>query len=317
MHLAHYIFKRLISLVPVLLGITFIAFGLGRLAPGDPAEEALGRIGVEVPTIEQIEEMREALGLDDPFLVQYGKWLQKTLKGDLGNSYLSNQNIGQELAKRIPVTLKVSLLALGMTILFGIGLGIVMAIFRERWIDKCLKVLCVTLLAIPGFWLAVVMIIVFAEQLKWLPTSGNGGFKYMIMPAFVLASSTIGMTARMTRAALIKELGEHYILTAQSKGLTERLLTLRHAFRNALMPLITLIGNYFGSILGGSAIVESIFALPGLGSYVLSAINSRDYPIVQGYVLLTGFIYVLVTLGIDLCYMLINPRIRLEGGQSK
>lgn len=317
MYLAHYILKRLLTLIPVLLGITFIAFGLGRLAPGDPAEEALGRIGVEVPTIEQIEEMRETLGLNEPFLRQYGKWLKKALIGDLGTSYLNNKNISQELVKRIPITLGVSLLALSMTLLFGIGLGIIMAIFRGRWVDKCLRVLCVTLLSIPGFWLAIVMIIIFAEELKWLPTSGNGGFKYMVMPAFVLSSSTIGTTARMTRASLIKELGEHYILTAQSKGLTQRAITLRHAFMNALMPLVTLIGNYFGGILGGSAIVESIFALPGLGSYVLTAITSRDYPIVQGYVLLTGLVYVLVTLGIDLCYMLMNPKIRLEGGKAK
>lgn len=313
MEIRNYIWRRLLTLIPVLFGITFIAFGLGRLAPGDPAEESLMRMGIDVPSVEQIQEMQKELGLDKPLLIQYQQWLKNTLKGDLGVSYLSKRDIKEEMLKRIPTTLKVSTLALVLTITIGIGLGLIMAIYKETILDKILRFVCVGLLSIPGFWLAIILIIVFAEKLRWLPTSGNGGFKYMILPAFVLASSTIGTIARLIRASLIKEMNEQYIITARSKGLTQRLMTLRHAFINSLIPIITLIGNYFGSILGGSAIVETIFSIPGIGSYVLSAINSRDYPIIQGYVLFTGFTYVLVTLAIDIGYIIINPQIRLKG----
>ena len=316
MEMRKYILKRLFALIPVLLGITFITFGLGRLAPGDPAEEALMRMGIDVPSAQQIQEMQKELGLDKPLLIQYKQWLKSTLKGDLGVSYMTKTDIKEEMLKRIPITFKVSLLALALTLTLGVGLGVIMASYKETLLDKVLRLICVALLSIPGFGLAIIMIVVFSEKLRWLPTSGNGGFKYMIMPAFVLASSTIGTVARLTRASLIREMNEPYIVTAQSKGLAHRLIILRHALINSLVSIITLIGNYFGGILGGSAIVETIFSIPGIGSYVLSAINSRDYAIIQGYVLYTGCIYVLITLAIDISYIMINPQIRLKGAHQ-
>lgn len=313
MYLLKYTGRRLLTLIPVLFGITFMAFFLGRISPGDPVEAALSQIGIEVPTIEQQEEMAKKLGLNDSILSQYGRWLNNVLHGDLGKSYLSQKDIGKEFARRLPVTLKVSMLALCLAVTLGVSLGLLMAAKKDRLTDKLLRGLSVLLLSIPGFWLAILMIIVFAEKLRWLPTSGNGGLRYMIMPAFVLASSTVGTTARVTRSSLLQEMGEHYIAAARSKGLTNRMLTMRHALANSLMPIITLIGNYLGGILGGSFIVESIFSLNGIGSYVLTGISSRDYPIVQAYVLFMGGIYVLVTLLIDICYMLVNPKVRLEG----
>lgn len=313
MYLLNYIGRRLLTLIPVLLGITFIAFFLGRISPGDPVEAALSQIGIEVPTIEQQEEMAEKLGLNDSIASQYGRWLNNVLHGDLGKSYLSQKDIGREFARRLPVTLKVSALALCIAVTLGVGLGLLMAAKKDRLTDKVLRAFSVFLLSIPGFWLAILMIIVFAEKLRWLPTSGNGGLRYMIMPAFVLASSTVGTTARVTRSSLLQEMGERYIAAARSKGLTNRMLTLRHALANSLMPIITLIGNYLGGILGGSFIVESIFSLNGIGSYVLTGISSRDYPIVQAYVLFMGVIYVLITLLIDILYMLVNPKVRLSG----
>lgn len=316
MDLIRYIGKRLLMLIPVLFGITLIAFCLGHLSPGDPAEDALARIGVEVPTQEQIEEMREEMGLNDSIAVQYGRWLGNVLHGDLGSSYFSNYDIAEELLMRMPITLKVSLFALVMTVVFGIGFGVLMVLFRHSWVERALQLLTVFLLSVPGFWLAIFLIILFAETLHWLPTSGNGGIRYMLMPAFVLSSATIGTTARTMRASLLRELGEQYVVTARSKGLTERMVTIRHVFRNAVLPVVTLLGNYFGGILGGSSIVESIFSLRGMGSYVLSAINSRDYYIVQGYVLVTGCIFVTVTIAIDIFYILLNPKIRLKGANG-
>lgn len=313
MDLFKYISKRLLTLIPVLLGITFFAFLLGHISPGDPAEEALISIGIEVPSIEQLDEMREKMGLNDNIFKQYGRWVKNAVKGDLGTSYFTKKSISEEFKTRIPITLKISILALIMTIFLGIGIGLLMAIFKDTFTDKLLRLISVLFLSIPGFWLAIIMIIIFCEKLHLLPTSGNGGIKHMIMPAFVLASSTIAMTSRVTRSTLIKELGEQYIVVAKSKGLSQKLATFKHAFINSLVPIVTLIGNYFGGILGGATIVESIFSLQGMGSYVLRGISSRDYPIVQGYVLYTGIIYVVITLTIDIIYIFINPKIRLNG----
>lgn len=314
MDLLKYISKKLLTLIPVLLGITFFAFFLGHISPGDPSEEVLHSIGVQVPTVAQIESMRETMGLNDNIFIQYGRWLSNVLQGDLGNSYFTNKSISEEFMVRFPITLKLSVLALTLTIIFGIGMGILMAMFKDKLTDKILKFISVLFLSVPSFWLAIFMIIIFSEKLRLLPTSGNGGLTHMLMPAFALACSTIGMTSRVTRSTITKELGEQYIVVAKAKGLSAKLVTLKHAFINSLIPIITLIGNYFGGILGGTTIIESIFSLQGMGSYVLSGISSRDYPIVQGYVLYTGIIYVLVTLTIDILYVLINPKIRLTGG---
>ena len=212
------------------------------------------------------------------------------------------------------MTLRLSFLAMAVTICMGIGTGIFMALNRNKITDKVLRGVSILLLSVPGFWLALFLILIFSEKFRLLPTSGYSGWQSLLMPAFVLSSSTIGVTARLTRGSLLKELGEQYILVANSKGMTDRKVIIKHALQNSLIPIITVLGNYFGGILGGSAIIESVFALPGLGSYVLSAIEGRDYFVVQGYVLFSGCIYVLVTLLIDLLYLFINPKIRQGAG---
>lgn len=314
MELVKYIGKRLLTLIPVLLGISFCAFLLGVIAPGDPVEQALTSIGIEFPTPEQTESMREELGLNDSIPEQYLRWLGNAIQGDFGESYFTSVKVADEFARRIPVTLKVAALAMLLTIVMSLVMGICMAIWRNKLMDKVLRCISVVMLSVPGFWLAMLMIMLFSEQLRWLPTSGNGGLAHMIMPAFTLSCATIGTVARITRASLLTELGEQYILVAKAKGLGNKLVVLRHASANALVPIITLMGNYFGGILGGATIVESIFALNGMGSYVLTAIKSNDYPVVQAYVLYTGCIYVVVTLLIDLLYVAVNPKIRLGGG---
>lgn len=311
MAVAKYLFKRVVSLIIVLFGITLFAFTLGVLSPGDPAEEVLRIRGVEFPTEEQLENMREEMGFNRPLTERYMEWLSEAVKGNLGSSYFTLRNIGSEIARRLPMTLRLSFMSLGLMLVFGIGFGVLMALNRNGPVDRILQGISVLLLSIPGFWLALFMILLFSEKLQWLPTSGYSGWQSLIMPSIVLASSTMGVTARLTRSSLIKELGEQYVLVANSKGLTDRRVILRHAFQNSLIPIITLIGNNFAGILGGSTIIESVFALPGLGSYVLAAIEGRDYYVVQGYVLFMGCVYVGVTMLIDLLYLAVNPKIRL------
>ena len=316
MAILKYVGKRLLMLIPVLLGISMAAFLLGRIAPGDPVDDALFRIGIEFPTEQDRKEMEQELGLDQPIAVQYVRWLNAALHGDLGESYIGNKDIAQELMNRLPITLKLSLSALAVAVVFGVGGGIIMAAFRNHWPDKLLRFLSTLQLSVPGFWLALFLIVIFAEQLGWLPTSGlDQGVRSMILPAIALASANVGSTSRIVRGNMISQMGEQYIIAANAKGISQKAVMLGHAFRNSLMPIITLIGNYFGGILGGSTIIESVFALPGLGSYVLSAIQNRDYPVIQGYVLITGTTFVLITLGIDLLYFGVNPKLRIEGGK--
>ena len=311
-----YIGRRLLMLIPVLIGISLAAFLLGRIAPGDPVDDALFRIGIEFPTEADRAAMRAELGLDRPLPEQYLRWLGDALRGDLGESYTDGRDIARELMRRLPITLKVSLAAMVSAILFGVGGGVLMAACRGTWVDAVLKALSTLLLSVPGFWLALFLITVFAEWLHLLPTSGlDRGIFSLILPAVALSAANVGSTSRFTRGNILAQMGEKYIVVANAKGISQKAVMLGHAFRNSLVPIVTLIGNYFGGILGGSTIIENIFAIPGLGSYVLSAINNRDYPVIQGYVLLTGATFVLITLAIDLLYILVNPKIRVQGGE--
>lgn len=311
-----YIGRRLLMLIPVLIGISLAAFLLGRIAPGDPVDDALFRIGIEFPTEADRAAMRAELGLDRPLPEQYLRWLGDALRGDLGESYTDGRDIARELMRRLPITLKVSLAAMVSAILFGVGGGVLMAACRGTWVDAVLKALSTLLLSVPGFWLALFLITVFAEWLHLLPTSGlDRGIFSLILPAMALSAANVGSTSRFTRGNILAQMGEQYIVVANAKGISQKAVMLGHAFRNSLVPIVTLIGNYFGGILGGSTIIENIFAIPGLGSYVLSAINNRDYPVIQGYVLLTGATFVLITLAIDLLYILVNPKIRVQGGE--
>ena len=310
-----YCVQRLLSAIPVLIGISLIAFILGLLTPGDPAMMALSRDGMSEVTTEMIEAKREELGLNDSFPVQYGRWLFNALQGDLGRSYSDNTQVSGALLRRLPVTLQLSACSLILVIIFGIAGGILSAAEAGKAVDSMMKVLTNLMLSFPSFWLAIILIIIFAENLKILPTSGVGGLRYMVLPSVTLAAANIGMTIRLMRSSMLTEFGKQYMLAANAKGIGKVRVLLAHAFPNAVVPVITLIGNYAGGILGGSFIIENIFSLPGIGSYVLSAIHSRDYPVIQGYVLVMGFTYVVISLIIDLLCALAQPKIRL-GGKS-
>lgn len=305
-----YCVQRLLSAIPVLIGISLIAFILGLLTPGDPAMMALSRDGMSEVTTEMIEAKREELGLNDSFPVQYGRWLFNALQGDLGRSYSDNTQVSGELLRRLPVTLQLSACSLILVIIFGIAGGILSAAEAGKAVDSMMKVLTNLMLSFPSFWLAIILIIIFAENLKILPTSGVGGLRYMVLPSVTLAAANIGMTIRLMRSSMLTEFGKQYMLAANAKGIGKVRALLAHAFPNAVVPVITLIGNYAGGILGGSFIIENIFSLPGIGSYVLSAIHSRDYPVIQGYVLVMGFTYVVISLIIDLLCALAQPKIR-------
>lgn len=307
-----YLIQKLISLFPVLLGISLLAFALGVLTPGNPAELALAQGGYE-PTPEQIREMEEQMGLDASFPVQYLRWAGRALTGNLGISYSSRNPVGEELARRLPVTLKLATCSITVTIVLGLTLGCVAAAWQGSFPDRMIGMLINIQLSLPAFWLALLMILLFAETLGWLPTSGNGGIRYMILPSLVLSGSSTAMAARLTRASLLEELGKQYCTAAMARGIGRWRLVVKNALPNAVVPVTAMLGNSLGGMLGGSLIIESIFALPGIGSYALEAVANRDYPALQGYVLLTGFLYVLITLLVDTVSMLLNPKVRLGG----
>ncbi len=308
-----YIIRRCLSVIPVLIGISLLAFALGLLTPGDPADMALSRDGVSFVTPELLEKKREELGLNDPAPVQYLRWAKNVLTGDLGRSYSDNTQVSGQLMRRLPVTLSLAFSAMGLVVVFGILMGVASAAFVNRIPDQILRLLTNFMMALPSFWLAIVLIIMFGEKLKLLPTNGLGGVKHMILPAVTLACANIAMTGRLMRSSMLEEFGKQYMLAAEAKGISRLCLLFCHGFPNGILPVIPLFGNFMGGMLGGSVIVESMFALPGLGTYVLEAIHARDYPVIQGYVLFTGVTYTLISLGTDVICALVNPKIRLGG----
>ena len=307
-----YLTQKLLSLIPVLLGISLVAFVLGVISPGNPAELALSQGGYE-PTPEQIAAMEVEMGLDKPYPVQYIRWVGNALRGDLGTSYASGREVASELQRRLPVTLKLACYSIVLAVAGGLFMGCVAAVYREKWPDRMVKALINIQLSFPSFWLALLMILLFAETLGWLPTSGVGGFRYMLMPAVVLSSATAATAARLTRSSLLAEFGKQYCTAAAARGISRWRLVLKNALPNAIVPTVALLGNSLGGMLGGSVIIESIFALPGIGSYALDSITNRDYPALQGYVLLAGAIYVAMTVVVDAVSMLLDPKVRLGG----
>lgn len=306
-----YCCKRILTTVPVLLGISLLAFILGVLSPGDPAEFVLNQDGLYAPSEEQLEAMREELGLNKPLWLRYGLWLMGVLQGDLGSSYITGRDIAAEIAQRLPVTLELAVLALLMAGVGGIFLGSICAVYRGSFFDNFVKNLTHVMLSIPGFWLALILILIFSEQLRWLPTSGTGSLKYFLLPAFVLAFATMSTVCRFMRGALLTEFGRQYFLVAKVRGINKFNLLTRYALPNAIIPVIALLGNYFASVLGGSVIAESIFAIPGISSMALEAIRYRDYPVLQAYVLVSGCTLILVMVTVDLLIAYLNPKVKL------
>lgn len=302
-----YVLGRLVGTLPVLLGVTVLVFLLLKFVPGDPVVALLGE-EAQGMSAAQLDKLREAYGFTDPWVVQYGRFLQEFVTGKLV-SLRTDTPVLTEILQRFPYTLQLTAIALGLSVLVAVPLGIVAAVRRDTVWDNVITTISLLGISIPSFWFAVMIMLLFSLQLRWLPPSGSGTPAHLVMPALTLAFGTLAIQIRMMRASLLETLPQDYVRTARAKGLPPRQV-LRHALRNALIPVVTVIGLEFGSLLGGAAITESIFAWPGLGRLTLDAVISRDIPLVQGVVVFAAVVFTLVNLGVDLLYGLLNPRVQ-------
>ena len=293
-----------------LFGITLLSFLLGHIAPGDPAYAILASDGVDAPSDEQLAMVRRELGLDRSFFEQYILWVGQLLRGNIGVSFMTSRSIEHDLLLRIPVTLQLSLLAMAILVLISLPLGYLLALHKDSLLDRFFLGITSLFSAIPGFLVAIILMLIFAEGLRLLPTSGFSGFSSLILPAVSISLSSTMMITRVFRSDLLSVLGEEYFEMARSKGFSYKFSVAKHAIPNAFASIVSLWGNYFVGILGGSTIAESIFALPGLGQWVLKSINSHDYPAVQAYVLVMGIICLIVFLLADILQMIVQPQLR-------
>ena len=306
-----YIARRVAYLVPVWLGISLLAYGLANLAPGDPARIILQRQTGEVPSDEAVQALRQQLGLDDPFPVRYGRWLVQVAHGDLGTSYRTGQAVLPALGEHFAATLEIAVAAFAISLAVAIPLGTLSAVSRGRLLDHASRLIALLGASIPSFWLGYVLVIVFAVGLKLLPVAGAQTPRHLVLPAVTLGLGAAASLTRLTRASVLEVLAEDFVRTARAKGLSERAATINHALRNALIPITTVSGIRFGHLLGGAVIVETVFAWPGIGKFVVDSIYDRDYPTIQGFVLFMGTVFVLIDLLVELSYVWLDPRVRL------
>jgi peptide/nickel transport system permease protein len=304
-----YIGRRLIGAIPVLWGVATLVFVVMRLLPGDPAAVMLSESG---GSAEAIAELRTELGLDEPLILQYGRYLSNLLRGDLGTSLFSHRSVVTTIAEQLPSTVELALAAMLVAIGLGTVLGIVAAVKHGTWLDTLATGLSVTGVSVPIFWSALILIWLLSLQLGWLPATGQGTLAHLAMPALVLGFASAGAIARLVRSSLLDVLGQDFVNTARAKGLRERSILVRHALKNAFIPVVTVIGLQFGFLLGGTVVTETIFARQGIGRLMVDAILWKDFPIVQGVALLAALVYTLVNLGIDVAYAYLDPRIHYD-----
>lgn len=301
-----YVLKRCLYLVFVLFGVSIIVFTLLYVTPGDPAKIMLG----EAATPEAIAEVRESLGLNDSYMVRYANYLKGiVLEGDLGTSYVTRRPVLTEIMNVFPNTLSLAATSIVIAVLLGVTLGIISAVKQYSWIDNFVMIFALIGTSAPIFWVGILMILLFSVTLGWLPPSGYGTVQQMIMPALALGLQSTAMIARMTRSSMLEVIRQDFVTTVRAKGQKEIVVILRHVFRNALIPIVTVIGLQFGVLLGGAMLTEVVFSIPGLGRLMIDSIKMRDYPVVQGGVLFMAACFSLVNLLVDLIYALINPKI--------
>jgi ABC-type dipeptide/oligopeptide/nickel transport system permease component len=303
-----YLVRRLLLTIPVLFGVATLVFSLIHFIPGDPAQAMLG----EGAAPEDVAQLRERLGLDRPLLVQYGSFLGGLARGDLGVSLRNDQPVLQQIVERMPATAELAFASMAVAVLIALPLGIVAAVWRGTAVDYGAMTLSLVGISIPNFWLGPLLAIVFAVELGWLPVGGRGTLAHLVLPSVTLGAALAAILARMTRASLLEELREPYVLAARAKGVSRTRAILHHAFRNSLIPIVTILGLQFGVVLTGAVITETIFAWPGIGRLLIQSISFRDYPTVQGCVLLIAVTYVGVNLITDLTYGFLDPRIRVD-----
>jgi peptide/nickel transport system permease protein len=309
-----YLIHRLLLLIPTVLGVTLVVFLMMRFIPGDPVTNMMG----ETYSAEDAQKLRHELGLDQPLVVQYGKWLFLLLRGDWGRSMLSNRPVLADVLYRLPVSLELLVLSLLVSLLIALPAGIIAAVWPNSWKDYSAMVVAMAGVSIPEFFLGVLLFLCFALILHWLPVSGHialttnlgDNLRHMLLPTIALGLPRAALLTRLVRASLLEVLRLEYVTTARSKGLGERLVVLKHALKNALIPTVTVIGLQVGFLIGGAIVVETLFAMPGIGSFGVDAIIKRDYPQVQAFVLVSALVFVLANLSVDLLYSVIDPRIQ-------
>lgn len=299
------------------LGVSFLAFGVANLAPGDPAEMILQRQTGEPPGAEAVAQLREELGLDAPFMVRYARWTRGALTGDLGISYRNGSPVRDVLLDSFPNTLRLAVSALLLGLAISLPLGVFAAVRRNSLADHASRIVALVGTSLPSFVLGYVLILLFAVTFRLLPVAGSDGWRYLVLPAITLGLGEAAALTRLTRASMLEVLAEDYVRTARAKGVPARSVFVRHALRNALNPLVTLSGIRFGRLLGGAVIVETVFARPGIGRTVVDAIQDRDYPTIQGFILVMGTVFVLANLLVDLSYLWLDPRVRLTARNAE
>jgi peptide/nickel transport system permease protein len=310
-----YIARRLVMAVPVLIGVSILVFLITRLTPGDPVRELVGPDASQ----EEVMEAREKLGLDKPVMEQYVYFVADAVRGDLGTSLRTRQPVTTELLDRFPVTLQLTAFTVLLALLMGIPLGVASAVNRGQAIDKLATLIAVFFVSMPLFWIAIMATLVLSIRLGWLPPAGvdgpiwtPSGFRSYLLPAITLAPGPAALLMRVTRSSMLEVLNREFVTVARAKGLGEKNVIVRHALRNALLPVVTYVGLLFGALLGGAVVTETIFALPGVGRLVVTAINQRDYPIIQGAVLMLALLFTLINLAVDVLYAALDPRISYE-----
>jgi ABC-type dipeptide/oligopeptide/nickel transport system permease component len=304
--MVRFLLRRLLLTIPVLLGVATLVFSLIHLIPGDPAAAMLG----ESADPEQVARLRHELGLDRPLVEQYVEYVTGLLRGDLGQSLRTTQSVTQVIAERAPATIELAVIAMLVAIAVAVPLGVVAAVWRGTAIDQLAMTLALAGLSLPNFWLGPLLALILAVEAGWLPVSGRGTPAHLVLPAATLGIALAAILARMTRASVLEELRELYVTAARARGATRLRAIARHAFRNSLIPVVTLVGLQFGAVLTGAVITETIFAWPGIGRLLVQSIGFRDYPMVQGCILLIAVTYVAVNLLTDVVYGWLDPRIR-------
>ncbi|MEN6413406.1 MAG: ABC transporter permease [Veillonellales bacterium] len=315
--MAQYIFRRVISLIPILIVVAVVDFIIIHLTPGDPAAVMLGSEATET----DLANLREQLGLNLPIYIQFGKWILGVLQGDLGRSIFINMPVTQAIWQHLGPTISLTLLAEIIAVLFAIPLGVMAATHRGTWSDQSFMMIALLGISIPSFWLGLNFILLFAVKLNWLPAAGyqplsNGlvnHLKYLILPAISLGIMQGALIARMTRSSMLEVLNENYILTAEAKGLSQRVVIYKHALKNAFIPILTVIGLTFATLIGGAVVTETVFNIPGIGKLIVNSVLRRDYVVIQGTVLMIAVAYVLINLFVDILYAYIDPRVRYDG----
>jgi ABC-type dipeptide/oligopeptide/nickel transport system permease component len=304
-----YVLRRVLSIAPIMIGVSFLVFLMLHLIPGDVAEIMAARSQAGGGP-EAVARVRHELGLDVPFHEQYVRFAGRALTGDLGRSYYTNRPVLTSVLEMLPHTVRLALAAMAITVVAGVGLGLLAAVYHDTWVDRAAMLLSLGGLSIPIFWSGLLLILLFAVTLGWLPITGGTEWQRLILPAAALGYDGAAFVARLTRSSMLEVLRQDYITTARAKGLRAATVVFQHAFRNAMLPVLTLAGLQFGRLLGGAVVAEAVFARPGVGRLVIDAILFKDYLLVQGVVLFVALTYAVVNLVVDLLYVWVDPRIR-------